>query len=219
MSDQPAPNAPHLWNVLRFYLRRTCGLFGEPADLARGAFLTRTQHRHICEWLRPMEALLRRLLYLMARLLKREPAPHAAKTRAPRTMNASFRGALDVDNSEAWRVSFNAHTERRRPRRHRSTHAIIAGEGAGVPSATEHQDRIPAAPVAMRLEALIRVTLDPQPYAEKLADKLAREQEPPYALLTVSPRRASPLYEPARDAAALICRAIAEAPPACADTS
>jgi hypothetical protein len=73
-------------------------------------------------------------------------------------------------------------------------------------------------PLAMRLEALIRVVLDPKPYAEKFADKLAREATPPYGLLIVPRHCTNPLYPPARDASVLICRALGGEDPR-ADTS
>lgn len=214
MSSDTASVAEQLWLVLRYYLRQTCGLFGEPSDIARALFITRREHKHMCEWLRPIEALLRRLLFLLALTLPRKASPKPVaetKTRAPREMKAGFGAPFEIDKSENWRVSFNV-LQRPQPHQH---DAKPTSEHARAPYI--QSDRISAANVAMRLEAAIRVTLNPTPYAEKVAQQLAEAEEPPLDLLTVPRKHKSPLYEPARDAAALIRAAIFT--PAFADSS
>jgi hypothetical protein len=132
MSAEPAPaeaqiwTEAQLWTVLRAYLRQACALFGEPADLARGAFITRLTHKHLCDWLRPLEALARRLLFLMARALHRTPMPAPEiKQRAARAVQLSAGAAIDLDQSETGaspsmrtrsaraRISLQRHTPRR----------------------------------------------------------------------------------------------------------
>jgi hypothetical protein len=211
VSHEPAPTEAQLWIVLRTYLRQACDLFGEPAALLRDAFISRKLHAELCDWLRPLEALARRLLFLMARTFQRTPRPAPdLKTRAARTRPISAGAAFDLDHSENWRVSFNAHAEHRRLQRKPTAYTA--------PHCKAVEERVAATPLALRLEALIRVVLDPKLYAERFANKLARAKQPPYGMLTVPAHCTNPLYPPARDASLLICRAIGGEDP-CADTS
>lgn len=209
MSDEPVPTETHLWTVLRVYLSQVCALFGAPADIARGLFLTPAQHQHLCAWLLPLEALLRRLLYLLSRTLKPTPA-RETKARAPRGVKAGFGAAFEVERSETWRVSFDVLPHpRRKP-------------WAAPPSTQQHAaapkpESFAAAPLALRLEALLRIAENPLPYANRLAARLAGAREDAADALLTPPRSAGPLYAPAYQASALIFTA--QLAPASPDSS
>jgi hypothetical protein len=67
--DAPAPtrHAPiALWRVAQAFLNTLYALFGAPEDVAAEHTLTAKAHRHMAQWLRCAEALLRRLLAIEA---------------------------------------------------------------------------------------------------------------------------------------------------------
>ena len=199
--DEPIPDAPYLWNVLRHYIEQTCIAFGLPASIARRIWLTRTHNQHLLDWLRPLEALLRRLIFLDAIALTPEPPPAPEhKTRAKRVMPAAFGAAFDPDNSETWRVNFNlgATADRRPPAGHAAKH-----------TKPRLINSVASAPAALRLEALIRAFNEREKLALRLALKLQRNaQRIIIDTLTPPPRRiaAKPLWHSVIDAINL-CRA------------
>lgn len=154
-----------LWEVLRYYIEHACVLMGLPHVLAARVWLTRSEHRFFCDALRPLEHLLRRLLLLDAFAL--DPASPVAqaeiKRRVRKTMTPRSGATFDPDHSETWR-----------------THFDVSGRVAARSLAKRRVGSQPvvrvvsSAPLALRLEALIRGFNDPAPLMRRLMRVLAR---------------------------------------------
>jgi hypothetical protein len=166
MSESAAPQPPRhapiaLWQAAYALLNALFSLFGAPEDIAAQGALSKAARALLLIWLRPAEAILRRLIFIEAsRLIGDEPPPsrrHARKMPAVRREPPIFNAA----DPESWRVSFRCSVpERRRPhRRSRQRRAPRA---------------ICARPLAERCEALLRVFNDPAPFALRLARRLTR---------------------------------------------
>lgn len=151
-----------LWRTLSEYIRACFSLWGEPRVIAGKLWLDRAEHQRASGFLAALEHVLRRLLYLDAvKLTPKPPAPRRARA-AIAAPNPRGGGSFDAEHPESWRCKFQVlpRQSKRAPARRRTTHA-----GADV---------ISSAPVALRLEALIRAFNDPAPYAERLARALAK---------------------------------------------
>lgn len=195
------PDAIYLWRALRHYIEQTCILFGLPSTLAQKVFISRDEHARICAWLRPLEQLLRRLIFLEA--LKCTPEPVGAiehKSRAKRIMPAAFGAHFDADNSESWRVQINLNPERRLPAGQRQFEQIqrngINRNAALSPSKTTSApivNVVSSAPVARRIEALIRGFNDPRALAQSYANKIARTPEIADDIVTPPAKRVAAL--------------------------
>jgi hypothetical protein len=132
-----------LWCCLAEYLRYGFALFGKPSELAQRVWLSRTEHKLICDFLRPLEELLRRLVFIAA--LHLSPLAPArvkeTKRRERATMQAAFGAGFDPDNPETWRVSIrlSADMDRRRlaGQRRRMRNTLIAPSPCPLPLAGE----------------------------------------------------------------------------------
>ena len=140
-------------------------LFGEPHVLASKYTLTARDYKLACDWLRTLEALFRKLLFIEASYYAREVSrtkPRTAHKRARRWMT------FTDDNPDAWRVSFRfmnwGPSGSQRATTHRHT-----GENARAPYPTRFNS---AWPLAERFEALLRVHNNPAPFAKRLARRL-----------------------------------------------
>lgn len=167
------------WDKLAAYLRFACALFGDPAALAKRLWLSHAEHKQCADFLRPLEAIARRLIFALA--LELAPATHPPaperKQRPLRGMPANVGAAFDMDRPESWRAPFQLVTTRaRRPRATPSpAHQAIAA------------DRLSSAPLAARFEALRRAYENRDAYAAALARKHARAPAIAYAFLVGAP--------------------------------
>lgn len=174
------------WRQVAFFLRHALSLFGDPAALAQKLWLSARDHKQFADYVRAVEAMVRRLIFIAALELSPitlPPTPerkYRARLALPTNAGASF----DATKPETWRVSFKLASERRGPRRHLAVTPNHAGEGVGASS----DPRIPSAPSAERLEALIRAYENRDKLAAALARKLARDAEAARAYVT-RPRR------------------------------
>ena len=158
-SDAPEPPQQKLWAVLRYYIERLCGAFGLPSAIARCTFLNRKHHRDICEWLRPLEALARALIFLEARALTPRPALEIKK-RPDAAARVITKTPFNLDDSDSWRAPFRL---------------------TPWPKHTAHAPRklplnlqiVPAANAARRIEALVRAYNEREKFAARLARMLA----------------------------------------------
>ena len=160
--DLEALTPENLWRVLRGHIEALCALFGLPQKLAARTWLARWEARRISNTLRPVEILLRRLVFFDALRLRQTPAPET-KSRPQRTMTGARGASFDPDNPESWTVRFDlgdALAPKRAVRRARPTH--------------EPSRQVSSAPLALRLEALIRGFNDPASLAQRLARRLSR---------------------------------------------
>ena len=181
------PTLQNLWRTLRGAIETACMLFGLPRAIAQKLWFSRVEYRLACGFLRPLETLLRRLIFLEA--LAREPAPRPEiKRREPRGMDAAFGAAFDPDCPEAWPARFDlaAAMDRRRLTGQRGA----CRRGAGAPYT--HINGYASTPIALRLEALIRGFNDPAPLIERLARLLKRRPRAAFAFLARPRPRADP---------------------------
>lgn len=203
--DEPAPTPLSLWRSLRAYIEHACALFGLPGAIAKRIWLTRAEHALIAGFLRPLEALLRRLLYVDALELTPAAAVTENKTRVRFAAPAATGAHFNLDDSSSWRAPF----------------ILGASPGRRYPAGKPNQRKSPplinavsSAPLALRLEALIRGFNNREATAQRLANVLARTARLAAALLCAPrPRDAArPGYHEVAQATRLARAARAHAP-------
>ena len=135
--------------------------FGTPSALAAVAKIARGRKRMLTLWLRGLEWLVRRLLFIEAHALKLAPTKRNFST--PKAWrDRCGRGGFACEDSSRWEVSFRVAMPARRRRYRRRNRK------PPVPRAFS------LAPLAERLEALSRVLADPAPYVRRLSRRLRR---------------------------------------------
>lgn len=172
-----APKATALyWDKIEAYLSYACALFGLPQQLAHKLWLTRAEHKRIADFLRPLEELARRLIFIAALKLAQAHLPPAPerKFRPARGFPANSGAAFDPDRPESWRVGFKLDV-------YHQPHSAPASKRAGGACAPR---RLSSAPCALRLEALIRVFAQRDTLAAALARKIARNARAAHAYIT-----------------------------------
>ncbi len=160
-----------------------------PGNLLRGETIWQWARFEMLDWLHPIEKLLRRILLIEAYALletqslpparpgrdaiTRPEAPNQPTDSPPR--DPTPRPADDPDHPELWRVSFRtfAHASRK-PARTRKRLPLPRGEDGRVISFRFRAVPWPAAPLARRLEAVIRICRKPAPFIRRLAFRLRR---------------------------------------------
>jgi hypothetical protein len=199
-----AQGGAYLWTVLRVYIAQAWSLFGSPASIAKQIWLPRRTHALLCDWLRALEMLLRRLILLDALTLAPEFAPARAgeaKRRARKLMGAACGACFNADQPESWRAPFAL-----APRRADASSVSTAPRAPRDDFACAPAGMIGAATAALRLEALARAYNDRERQAQKLANALAEKATAAalVAALADFPRRADrakPGFAPVSDAA------------------
>ena len=153
---------PTLWDAAWHLLDWLTTLFGNPAEFAQLDLLAPREQADILHWLRPLEALVRRLLLLeAAELAGGLAASHPSRRVRLRTRRLV---AQDPENASAWRVSFRV--------------TLLASQAGRVTPARALPSDLPSAwPIAERWEAVARVLAEPAPYARRLARRLKAKQE------------------------------------------
>jgi hypothetical protein len=202
------PISPGLVDTVRWFLFFLVNGFWSPAALARLERVWQWSKFDFLDWLRPIELLLRRLLLIEALgliLSQALPAGRAAGAgkKKPAPVSRS-KPPFDPDYPETWRVSFKCVPAPASggPRwRRRRLPPVEVDHVRGDPRRRLRFRRVMhnAIPLALRLEAVIRVTLDPGKYARRLALRLQRTRNPNASLLVIPRRRPFPVPAP-RDA-------------------
>lgn len=145
------------WATVAHLVTWVINLFGDASFLAALGPIRPKLRREILAWLRPAEALARKLLLIEAARLPKPnlPAP-APRVRPPARARFGRRGFAMPDPAD-WPVAFKAIPQRRSPR-------------------VRFKPRRPflftALALAERLEALARVAADPERYAARLGRRL-----------------------------------------------
>ena len=150
-----------LWRVASRLMVTLFNLFGESQVLASKYTLTARDYKLACDWLRTLEALFRKLLFIEASYYA-----HEASQTKPRTKYNRARRWMTFtdDNPDAWRVSFRFWDRGPPDRQHSTTHRQAR---------TPYPIRFNSAwPLAERFEALLRVHNNPAPFAKRLARRL-----------------------------------------------
>ena len=167
----------YYWAVLREYLSFTFSLFGDPVSIAKKLWLHKSEHKLCNDWLRVLEGLLRRLIFLDARDYKLEPTPERKRTPL-RLMPAGAGASFDSDDSSTWRVSFKLDAAPPQPPRpKRGARCAAPNTQAKLPNARW------STPLALRFEALIRGFNNPAPLVRRCARLLQRNAERVRALI------------------------------------
>jgi hypothetical protein len=189
------PLTPQLIDTARdlmFWIVR--GVWG-PASYALQGSMWHWRKFELLDWLRPLELLLRRMLLIEAFALAASqtlPLPRERKAKRERkTTGASAAGsdaaaaesdpvpvtpAFDPARPETWRVSFIAlPAQSRSGPRHRLPPVQPDRQSCEEVWAKRYRRKlVPALPLARRLEAAIRVIINPLPFVRRLAFKLRR---------------------------------------------
>jgi hypothetical protein len=181
MSDPHHPRR-QLWLIAQRFITTLFNLFGEPAEIAARHTILRDEWRIILSWLRAGEALMRQLLLIEAASLPKpntRPILWAKRERKRRELSFSAEAPQD------WRVSFRMFTPTfpGRSARRGEPGPIVQHAAADEwtpaqhvqawPGSVEHAARFKSAwPIAERIEALLRVFNNPEPYARRLAARL-----------------------------------------------
>lgn len=154
-----------LWRVASRLMVTLFNLFGEPDALARQHSIGARDYKLACNWLRTVEALFRKLLFIEASYYVGEVTPPKPRAKRPR---ARREVAFFPDQPDAWRVTFRT-SYRRLPagKPARTTPRRLQPTGAIFHSAW---------PLAERFEALLRVHNNPAPYAKRLARRLSADR-------------------------------------------
>lgn len=173
---KPKPHA-ELWDVLREFFDWARRDIGEPADIARIALIGPEARKLILDWLAPLEALLRRLVFLAAIALQPPQAPSRAHPR-PKTKAARRAGSPDPENPAAWPAHFRL-LERTGPRR-AAANPIRKPRFAALPAGLSS-----GWPLALRFEALRRGLENPAPLAQRLARLLHKLPHAARALMAL----------------------------------
>jgi len=160
----------HYWDIVVHYIQSAFSLFGEPEALARQQWFKRKDQKLVADFLRPLEALIRRLITIAALELTPMTHPQAPekKFRAP-TPTKTEPPIENIDNAATWRVSFRL-MARRRPagRKARQRKAPRTWAGGAWPEV------IFTASSAARLEAITRAYKARERLAAKLARRIAQ---------------------------------------------
>ncbi len=138
-------------------------LFGEPDALARQHSIGARDYKLACNWLRSVEALFRKLLFIEASYYAGAVTPPKSRLKRVRQRREM---AFFPDQPDAWRVTFRT---------------IERGRASPLRSSRSHRAPLKfysAWPLAERFEALLRVHNDPAPYAKRLARRLSAERIP-----------------------------------------
>jgi hypothetical protein len=109
-SDAPDDTSlPGLWETAKYFMRWLYAVCGSPCALIAEPHLSRKDRKNIIFWLRPIEAIVRRLLVAEAARMAQKPRAAKPKIRGGiKPPGAPSRpGALpDLDDSTRWSVRF-----------------------------------------------------------------------------------------------------------------
>ena len=160
------------WPVFVGRLRGVAGVFGTPAEIAADEALTRADARLLAGWLRALEAIARALLMLRAAVLAPALGPGRMRQRRAGTDGGRGRASavaavLEAD-SRVWAgVAFRAFPPAPRPSP-KVAQTVRTERGVGDPPPRFVDVR----GLAVRFEALVRVSDAPDVYARRLALRL-----------------------------------------------
>jgi hypothetical protein len=203
---------PQLLDTARSILRWMIGVWG-PASYALQGQVWQWKKFELLDWLRPLELLLRRMLLIEAFALavsQTLPRPRTKATNAvsgsavaPATPTpARAKPAFNPARPETWRVAFIALPGRGRsgPRRPLPSVQPVRAYGEEVCAKRYRRQLVSALPLARRLEAAIRVIVNPLPFVRRLAFRLSRGRTASATRLVIPGSRR---FRFARDALAL----------------
>jgi hypothetical protein len=167
----PAP----LWREARRFLLMLYALFGAPSEIAGLSVVRLVEYQRLAQWLRCAEAMLRRLLLIEAAAL---PKPNLRPLLRPQRKRVRQLRYFSPERPDAWRVGFRVLQAPRAPRQRlpqygpRKPYKRVSREDLWSPERFKPVKLRSIWPLAERFEALIRVYVNPAPYARRLARRL-----------------------------------------------
>ena len=190
----------HARDLLTFIFAR----FWSPAAIGKLTHVTEARRREFLDWLRPVELMLRRLLFIEASALAATLTPAAQEKKAAADVTSAKPERPDPepsasdapppsDRPQDWAVSFRV-TPAAVPSP--SGHAPARGGVTHIKTAALHENLYPARPLALRLEALVRVVIDPMHYIRRLSTQLLRADPCAFAHLAAEARCRIPIIRP-----------------------
>ncbi|MBI1250063.1 MAG: hypothetical protein GC189_01145 [Alphaproteobacteria bacterium] len=187
--DEPPPNdLAALWRAARYWANAMLNLFGGPNELPWDNPDMPRRRIAILQWLRPLERLARWLLLAQA---LNGPAPVLEPRHGKTRRKAASKPVAPIDwtaPSQTWRVRFDY-----APAGHRASLFAKAKtkprpkRALWAPSMGERMAQLK--PLALRVEAVVRVILAPDVFAKRLARRLARNAAAAHRILRVRPLR------------------------------
>lgn len=149
-----------------------------PRDLAEQECIARWRWREICQWVGPLETLVRRIVLAAALTLTIVLKPLRQIARKP---GKGRRVIIWPHRPESWIARLRIlepRPARRRPIPSKPAHEASWDDMAWMNSSEDRPRRVPTVvmtfPLARRLEAIRRVLANPQRHAHRVAVKLAR---------------------------------------------
>jgi hypothetical protein len=186
--DPPEPAGltwPDAFSVLikaRDTLAWIIARFWSPAAFGALKSIMRSQQRELLTWVRPLELILRRLFLIEAHALAATlsaPAPRAT----PKAPPAATAQPKEITNDpETWSAPFSTRASVAAPATsHAAAHELVHSWGHVSYRRRHDDDRIPARPLAIRIEALLRAVSDPMRCIRRLAHQIRRQGAPAFA--------------------------------------
>lgn len=166
----------HAFDLLKLVLVR----FWTPLQLAALPFIRQARRLELLDWVRPVELLLRRMIFLEARALAATLPPPQPPAQSRKREPQPWR-PFDRDRPQTWRCSFRALPLKAKPGRWR-WRPYTPG------NPRESQRTHDTQPLAIRLEAAIRVIANPMPLIRRLAARMRRTGAPAPDQLATTPR-------------------------------
>ncbi|MDP3493151.1 MAG: hypothetical protein Q8R82_08550 [Hyphomonadaceae bacterium] len=159
----------HARDLLTFITAR----FGTPLGLAALSSIVSRRKAELLGWLRPVELMLRRLVLIEAMALLASlvaPRSHSRKQASNASPKPPQTSALDPADSAAWRSIFTVPLHEAEPGDAQSSRA----SGHRRRRIDDPERLLPTRGLALRLEGIIRVALDPTPFIRRLARQMRR---------------------------------------------
>jgi hypothetical protein len=159
---------PNIGRIAADGLEHARGLYGylfarffTPEAIAQAGWITRERYRDFIKWLRIIEDMVRRIVFIEASAIATSlppPAPPRAGIARPRKPGPEF----DPQNVDTWRPRFAMAPRLPRPR-------TISFKLRRKP-----REAIKTWPLALRMQALLEIVHDPHGYIQRFARRLRR---------------------------------------------
>lgn len=177
----------HAWDILKVIFAR----FWAPVQLFALSAVQQWRLYERLDWLRPVELMLRRIIFIEAQARAADlPDPGPLRPKRPHKPCPWPDLSFDTANATAWRVSFAnlRPAQPGRPRRPYTPTPERAAWEALLLKPREHGRMLNPRPLAYRLEAIIRLCIDPWPRIARLAARMKRGLVPLLAPRARGPR-------------------------------
>jgi hypothetical protein len=160
----PHDRLPGLWQFAGMVWMQLTEVYGHQLQLIRQEYLVVKSYRRVADWIRNLELLVRRILFIAASALELAPSRGKAGAWGICRFRRTF-----LDDPLTWKVSFRVLQARRASRP-----TPVRGRRKTDPEKRLHF--LPTRPLAMRIEALRRAIKYRDDHIRRLARRLHRMQ-------------------------------------------